>query len=243
MLYDMHCHLDLMPAMKRIIQESLQQELGIIAVTTTPKAYKKEIEFCRCNPNIKVALGLHPQLVAERYNEFSTFMNHIEDAKYIGEIGLDFNKQYYSSKEKQIDIFTNIIKLCSKVGDKVISIHSIKSTQYLIDMLEFYNATKNNHCILHWFTGTEKQLAKAIGLGCYFSINKKMIYTVSGKKVIQTVPENRLLVETDAPFTKKVNHSQDIYDEISQIIIKISTLRNTDLSMKIRNNSELILKQ
>jgi TatD DNase family protein len=239
----MHCHLDLMPAMQRIIKESLPEELGIIAVTTTPKAYKKEMEFCKENPNIKVALGLHPQLIAERYNEFDIFMNYIEEAKYIGEIGLDFNKQYYSSKEKQIDIFTNIIRLCSKFGDKVISIHSAKSVQYILDILEHYNITKNNYCILHWFTGTEKQLVKAIELGCYFSVNKKMLYTVSGKKIIEMIPESRVLVETDAPFIQEINHCKDIYEEVSQTIIKISTLRNKNMFAPIYNNSKFLLEQ
>lgn len=109
-LYDMHCHLDLMPRMKDIIQESLKERLRIVAVTTTPKAYKKEIEYCKDNPNIKVALGLHPQLVKDRYDELSIVINNICNAKYIGEIGLDFNRQYYSSKEKQIKVFSEIIK-------------------------------------------------------------------------------------------------------------------------------------
>lgn len=242
MLYDMHCHLDLMPQMERIIQESLAQKLGIMAVATTPKAYKKEIKFCNSNTNIKVALGLHPQLVAERYNEFSVFMDYIADAKYIGEIGLDFNRQYYSSKEKQIEVFTNIIKACSELGNKVISIHSVKSAQYVLDILELFNATKNNHCILHWFTGVEKQLLKAIDLGCYFSINKKMLYTVNGKKVIQTIPESRLLIETDAPFIQEINHCQEIYEELSQTIIEISSLRNTNMFKPIYNNSKFVLE-
>ena len=237
-LYDMHCHLDLMPRMKNIIQESLKEELGILAVTTTPKAYKKEIEFCKTNPIIKVALGLHPQLIKDRYGELSIIINNICNAKYIGEIGLDFNKQYYASKEKQIEVFSEIIRICSELGEKIISVHSVKSAEYILNILETFNATRNNLCILHWFTGSEKQLIRAIELGCYFSINKKMLETERGKSIIRKIPKNKLLVETDAPFIKEINFGHDIYEELYQTIKVLSELREEDLFIIIEENSQ-----
>ena len=203
-LYDTHCHLDLMPRMKDIIEESLKEELGIIAVTTTPKAYKKEIEYCKDNPNIKVALGLHPQLVKDRYDELSIVISNIYNAKYIGEVGLDFNNHYYSSKEKQIKMFSEIIKICSELGNKLISIHSVKSAEYVLRILEEFKTTSNNHCVLHWFTGSKNQIMKAIELGCYFSVNKKMLNTKGGRDLIKMIPKNKLVVETDAPFIQEI---------------------------------------
>ncbi len=240
MLYDMHCHLDLMPKMKNIIQESLIENLGIIAVTTTPKAYKQEVDFCKNNPNINVALGLHPQLVNERFNEITLLLDKIQNVKYIGEVGLDFNNQYIKSKEKQIDAFTNVIKECSRLGDKVISIHSVKSSQYVLKILKSYNTLRNNICILHWFTGNENQLRQAIEQGCYFSINSKMLTTTGGKRVIQIIPEDKILVETDAPFIKAINHCYEIYDELNQIIIGISNLKSRNLFGVIQENSRYV---
>lgn len=241
-LYDMHCHLDLMPRMKNIIQESLKEELGILAVTTTPKAYKKETEYCKDNPNIKVALGLHPQLVKDRYDELSIIINNICNAKYIGEIGLDFNKQYYASKEKQIEVFSEVIRMCSELGDKFISIHSVKSAEYVLNILEKFKTTNNNHCILHWFTGGKKQLIKAVELGCYFSVNKKMINTENGRNLIKMIPKDKLLVETDAPFIQEVTFCRDIYEELYQTINAISKLREEDLFKTIEENSQQVIR-
>lgn len=240
-LYDMHCHLDLMPGMKSIIQESLKEELKIVAVTTTPKAYKKEIDYCKNNPNIKVALGLHPQLVKDRCDEIKIVINNIHSAKYIGEIGLDFNSHYYESKEKQIQVFSDIIKMCSKLGDKLISIHSVKSSEYVLNILETFNTTSNNCCILHWFTGGKKQIIKAVELGCYFSVNKKMLNTENGRNLIKMIPENKLLVETDAPFIQKITYSHDIYEELYQTIKGISDLREEDLFKTIEKNSQHVI--
>lgn len=240
-LYDMHCHLDLMPRMKDIIEESLKEKIVIITVTTTPKAYNQEIEYCKKNPNIRVALGLHPQLVKERYDELSIVINNIQNAKYIGEIGLDFNNHYYASKEKQIKVFSEIIKICSELGNKLISIHSVKSAEYVLNILEEFKTTNNNHCILHWFTGGKKQFIKAVELGCYFSVNKKMINTENGRNLIKMIPKDKLLVETDAPFIQEITYSHDIYEELYQTIKGISNLREEDLFKTIEKNSQHVI--
>lgn len=237
MMYDMHCHLDLMPNMKDIIRDSLNEDLGILAVTTTPKAYKQEINFCKCNSHIKVALGLHPQLVKDRAEELTVVMQNIPEAKYIGEIGLDFNRMYYASRNDQIYVFSNVISACSKLGGKTISIHSVRSSQYVIDILESLQATEKNSCILHWFSGGEQQLIKAIKLGCYFSVNAKMLETDNGRNILKAIPENRLLVETDAPFIKRINYCYEIYEELEKTVIGLSELRKKDLSRVIHYNS------
>lgn len=241
-LYDMHCHLDLMPRMKDIIEESLEEKIVIVAVTTTPKAFKQEIKYCNKNPNIKVALGLHPQLVKERYDELSIVIKNIHNAKYIGEIGLDFNNHYYASKEKQIEVFTEIIKTCSELGGKLISIHSVKSAEYVLNILEKFKTSNNNHCILHWFTGSKKQFIKAVELGCYFSVNKKMINTENGRNLIKMIPKDKLLVETDAPFIQEVRFCRDIYKELHETINSISKLREEDLFKTIEENSQQVIR-
>lgn len=241
MLYDMHCHLDLMPKMKEIIHESVNTNFGIMAVTTTPKAYMQEVGFCKNAPNIKVAVGLHPQLIEDRYNELSILLDKVQNAKYIGEIGLDFNSEYVSSKYKQVEVFSSIAKECSRIGRKVLSIHSVKAAAIVIDVLSMNRATENNICILHWFTGNESELKRAINLGCYFSINSKMLGTSGGKRVIQNVPENRILVETDAPFIKAIRHYQEVNNELVQVIKDMSDLKSKDLYNVICENSECVI--
>ncbi|MBS7527129.1 TatD family hydrolase [Fusibacter paucivorans] len=241
MLYDMHCHLDLMPKMKGIIHESVGTNFGIMAVTTTPQAYTQEVDFCKNAPNIKVAVGLHPQLIEDRHNELSIVLFYLQKAKYIGEIGLDFNREYVSSKAKQIEVFSSITKECSKIGGKVLSIHSVKAAAAVIDILSLHRTTENNICILHWFTGNESDLKRAIDLGCYFSINSKMLSTSGGKRVIQSVPEDRILVETDAPFIKEISHYQEIYIALRQVIKGMSELKCKDLYDVICQNSENVI--
>lgn len=231
MIYDSHCHLDLMPSMIEFAQNAKKSNINILAVTTTPKAYEKEIDYFHSYENIKVALGLHPQLVSERYNELPLVEKYIENAAYIGEIGLDYNRQFYSSKNKQIDVFENIIKWCSSKGGKVISIHSVHADKNVLDILEKYDCTKNNKCILHWFSGSLSQLHRAVKMGCYFSINEMMTQSINGRKLISNIPIDKVLIESDAPFINKINTLQQLESALLKVELYLSTIENNGLEM------------
>lgn len=47
MIYDAHCHLDLMDNMLEFINEIQNSDMNLFAVGTTPKAYSREIQFCK----------------------------------------------------------------------------------------------------------------------------------------------------------------------------------------------------
>ncbi|WP_394883971.1 Qat anti-phage system TatD family nuclease QatD [Clostridium tertium] len=220
-MYDMHCHLDLMPSMKEIANQTLKNNINILTMTTTPKAYEKEINLLNNYKNIRVALGLHPQLVKERYRELEIVEKYIKSANYIGEIGLDFGRQYYSSKEKQVEVFDKIIYWSSLYGNKVISIHSVRADKMVIDILEKYRCTKNNICILHWFSGTITQLNRAVKLGCYFSINIKMINSQNGKKILERIPQDKILIESDAPFIYEVKNGNQLNEILNNTYMEI----------------------
>lgn len=228
-MYDMHCHLDLMPSMKVIANKTLLNDINIITMTNTPKAYEKEIYLFDEYKNICVALGLHPQLVKDRYLELAIIKKYIKTANYIGEIGLDFGKQYYSFQKKQIEVFDKIIYWCSLYGNKVISIHSVKSDKMVMDILEKYNCTKNNICILHWFSGTINQLNRAIELGCYFSVNINMINSKNGQKILKKIPIDKILIESDAPFISNIKTSNDLINILYNTSEKIEENYNIKL--------------
>ena len=165
MIYDSHCHLDLMDNMSGIITEMQNSDISLFAVGTTPKAYDREVQFCRNNPHIKVGLGMHPQLISSGYDDMRLFKALFERSHYIGEVGLDFSKEYIQTKETQMHAFRDIVKLCEQCGEKVVSVHSLKSANVAIEILREYKTQTSNKYIFHWFTGTKSQLEKAIQIG------------------------------------------------------------------------------
>lgn len=236
MICDAHCHLDLMNDMMGCINEIKNYNICLYAVGTTPKAYEKEKQLCKNYRNISVGLGMHPQLISSGYDDMGLFCNLLKKSHYIGEVGLDFSNGYIETKEVQIRVFSEIIELCEQYGEKVVSIHSLKSANMVIEILRKYKKQKNNRYIFHWFTGSIPQMKKAIELGCYFSINPRMLNTKSGIEVIKTVPFDRMLLETDAPFAFKAKHICEIEKELNGIVSKISGIVGKDVSEIIDRN-------
>ncbi len=56
-------------------------------------------------------------------------------------------------------------------------------------------------CVLHWFSGSKAEARKAVSQGCYFSVNAQMLKNERGLALVREIPQDRLLTETDGPFT------------------------------------------
>jgi len=240
-LYDMHCHIDLMPSMTTFANDALNDNICILTVTTTPKAYTKEISMLRSFPNIRVALGLHPQLVSERYAELALVEKYIIEAGYVGEVGLDFNKHFFDSKGKQIDVFDNIINWCGKQSNKIISIHSVHAAKEVLDILEKHSCAEHNRCILHWFSGTLGQLQRGVEMGCLFSINSAMLKSLNGQKIISKIPSKNILIESDAPFVEEISSVKRLRNELTVVSTKLATFFDDSLLPDIQNRSAYLL--
>ena len=117
----------------------------------------------------------------------------------MGEVGLDFAPRREGTFETQLDAFERIVDACCAQGGKVISIHAVRSATAVLDVLERHGATRSNACILHWFSGSSQELARARELGCHFSVNPNMLATKRGRAYVRQIPPNRLLLETDLP--------------------------------------------
>ena len=84
---DFHCHLDLYPDFETAIAKAEAARIYTLTVTTTPKAWPRNHELTRGTRYVRAALGLHPQLVAERAAELALWEHHLPEARYVGEVG------------------------------------------------------------------------------------------------------------------------------------------------------------
>lgn len=197
---DFHCHLDLYPDHVGIIAECEQARVATLAVTTTPKAWPRNCELAAGSHFVRVGLGLHPQLVHEREQEIVLFERYLPSARYVGEIGLDAGPRFYKSFEAQERVFSRILHACAEQGNKILSIHSVRTASKVIGHLEKSRVLDKCQAILHWFTGTAAEARRAVEMGCYFSINEEQLRSAKYRKLVSTLPLNRLLTETDGPF-------------------------------------------
>ena len=68
-LVDFHCHLDLYPDFEALVADCDERRIHTLAVTTTPRAWVRNRDLAARTRHVRAALGLHPQLVGERWRE------------------------------------------------------------------------------------------------------------------------------------------------------------------------------
>ncbi len=197
---DFHCHLDLCENMQQAFMDCDQMRCITLAVTTTPKAFARNDAMGKRTEHVHAALGIHPQLVAQRSSEITLFEELAKSTRFIGEIGLDAGPQFYASFDKQKQVFERALTVCANLGDKVISLHSVRTGKHVLDALERTGAYRNCRPVLHWFSAPDKEIRRALDLGCYFSVNEQMLLSSRGRALLNQVPVTRILTETDAPF-------------------------------------------
>jgi TatD DNase family protein len=180
------------------------EEAGIytLAVTTTPKAWPRNFEITHLTRHIRAGLGLHPQLVSERHIEIALWESYLPQTRYVCEVGLDAGARYYRSLDLQKQVFERILKQCAKAGGKILSVHSVRAAAPALDLIETCLSPTNGHVVLHWFTGSKSEAHRAVELGCYFSVNAAMLAKERGRDLVAALPLERLLTETDGPFTQ-----------------------------------------
>lgn len=202
-LVDFHCHLDLYPDFERRVQECEAQEIQTLAVTTTPLAFRRNWELTKSTRHVRAALGLHPQLVAQRAGDLADFPRWLSDTRYIGEVGLDAGPKFYSSFAAQERVFAQILQWCAEAGGKILSVHSVRTATKVLDQIERHLPGPRGKVVMHWFTGSRQEAKRAVQLGCYFSINAQMLANPRhAETVAETIPLDRLLTETDGPFVQ-----------------------------------------
>lgn len=237
-LVDFHCHLDLYPDHAQAINACERAEVFTLAVTTTPKAWPRNDALARPTRYVRAALGLHPQLIAERAGELSIWKEYLPQARYIGEVGLDAGPRYYRSIENQRTIFESILKACARDGGKVLTVHSVRAATMVLDLVEAHLPASRGKVVLHWFTGTKSEALRAVELGCYFSVNSEMLKKERGISLVAALPADRLLTETDGPFVQVAGRSVQPAD-LEATVIALARARSaepTQMAASIRDN-------
>lgn len=200
-MIDCHCHLDLYPNALDILSETNKRNYFTLAVTTSPRAWLATSRVFSGYEKIQVALGLHPEIVEKKFNELELLLSCISKTRFIGEVGIDGSKAHYSTLNKQKLVFESIIDQCNVLGGRVISIHSRGAVSDVLNILKKY--PNCGFPVLHWFTGNLKELKVAIDMHCYFSINLKMLMGQKGRALVERIPYEFVLPESDGPFISK----------------------------------------
>lgn len=218
-MMDLHCHLDLYPDPARIARGCAERGLYVLSVTTTPSAW--HVTSALAQGRTRTALGLHPQLAHKRKTELGLFDGILPQVRYVGEIGLDGSPEFRQYWKDQLTVFNHILGACAKAGGRIMSVHSRRASKAVLDYLEA-NPDAGTP-VLHWFSGSARDLKRAIPLGCWFSVGPAMLNSARGKELVAIMPKHRVLPESDGPFTQRNGvpmlpwHTELVSEELSKL--------------------------
>jgi len=200
-MIDVHCHFDMAQNPEKYIADNEQNKIITIGMTNLPSHFRMGIDHIKPYKHIRLALGLHPLLAKEHSKEYSKFKQYVNDTSYIGEVGLDFSREGYATKDIQIKNFEFVLD-CIKNSPKFISLHSRRAEKEVLDMLL---VNKIPTAVFHWYSGSLSTLQKIVDAGYYFSVNSAMVNSDNGRRILTKIPRQLILTETDFPFIEKSN--------------------------------------
>jgi TatD DNase family protein len=215
--FDFHCHIDLYPDPTGIIASCESKQIVTLAVTTTPRAWPQNRKWAGKSLYVRAAVGLHPEVVGERFDELPLLEECIRESRLIGEVGLDGSSQHRKSWVRQIEVFTRVLSVAERLGGRIVSIHSRRAAREALKCVEELTTPAHVLPILHWFSGSSADARRGAALGCYFSVNARSLEHDTGVALARSLPEDRLLTETDGPFTATGDRASEPADVVTTI--------------------------
>ena len=212
MIIDSHCHLTYEP-MSKSLTETINRanKRGVkfmLTISTEDKSFDKIIKIISEHKSVYGTYGIHPHEAKLHQNiKISDIIKKIDLNKKIigiGETGLDF---YYNHSEKkdQINCFEEHIYAAQEKKMPLI-VHTRSAEKETFEILQKNLKKKDFKILIHCFTGTRDFAFKLINLGAYISASGVVTFkkSLDLANTFKDLPNNKILVETDAPYLAPV---------------------------------------
>ena len=209
-LVDSHCHLDdkqFDPDRNEVIERALEagvERMMAIGTGSGPPDLEAALRLARQHGFIYATVGVHPHDASKATPETFAAMEALAaESKVlaIGEIGLDYHYDF-SPRGVQRNVFIEQLKLAGRAG-KPIVIHTREAwDDTLLVLREHWSGSG----IIHCFSGGSAEARQALDLGFYLSFGGVLTFPKADalREAARLGPEDRLLVETDAPYLAPV---------------------------------------
>lgn len=254
-LFDVHTHLQF-HAFKDdadlVIQRALAAGIWMVNVGTQVDTSQAAINIAeKFKEGVYAAVGLHPIHTQKSFYdkqelggaaEFTSRGENFDPVSYkklaqhpkvvaIGECGLDYYRLEPDTKEKQKKAFLQQIELAQEVSQPLM-VHCRQAFGDLISVLTVNRLALNDPPgIIHFFSGTKDDAKQLLDLGFSFSFGGVITFTRDYDEVLNYIPLNRLLLETDAPYVAPVPYrgrrNEPVY--VVEVAKKLAEIKKTSM--------------
>jgi len=226
MLIDTHCHLDQVIGCDDRSQLISAIQNPVITMGIVFPQFSELLRLRDINQNVVPACGFHPWFInkdsLDLLQPFADFcLQH--NVRVIGEIGLDFSKNYRATSAIQLDVLTFELAFAYE-HNLPVSIHVYKAYDQLYALLKRYPVRG----VLHSFPGGWQQARRFIDLGFKIGINGLILrpQTVRYIELVQKLPIESLVVETDAPNIHYPDGRAGDLSMLPLVALQIANIKN-----------------
>jgi len=207
MLIDTHCHLDF-PDFDTDRDDVIKRAgaagvLYLVNIGSSVEGSVRSLELARKYPQVYASAGVHPHYAAATGGRVpAPLVQLFDDDKVIavGEVGLDYYRDL-SPRDVQRSLFIEFIRL-AKERSLPLVIHVRQAHEDMRSILKDEFARGSAKGVIHCFSGGDKDLETYLELGFYISFTCNLTFDSAKelRALARTIPAERLLLETDAPF-------------------------------------------
>lgn len=213
-----------------VIKRAFDSGIGLMVnICDKVSNFQAVYQLAKDHADIYASVGTHPHEAKENpYLTPETLIALAAQKKVvgIGECGLDY---FYdlSPREVQKAVFEVHIEAARQL-DLPLIVHTRDADQDMIEILERHYAKAPFRFLLHCYTSGPELAARAAQIGAYFSVSGIASFKAAEevRAIIKTMPEDRIIVETDCPYLAPVPHRgrrcepafvTHVYDTLAQI--------------------------
>ncbi len=213
MLVDSHCHLDFpdfAEEREAVVQRAAAAGVGrMVTISTRVRRFPQLIEIAESFDGVYCSVGTHPHNAAEEQDVTAEELVRLSahpKVVAIGEAGLDYHYDR-SPRDAQASSFRVHIDAARRTGLPLV-IHARSADDDMAAILREETGKGAFPFVLHCFSSGADLAATGVELGGYVSFSGILTFRASEalRDIARTVPRDRLLVETDAPYLAPVPH-------------------------------------
>ena len=244
---DVHAHLTMErfdDDLDEVVVRASDNNCFIVCSGSDSDTNRKVLELSKKYNNILCSFGVYPiDGIANKFldlmddgpreivgfdvdEEIEWIREHKDDCVLIGEIGLDFKvvEATNAIKVAQIENFEKLIEF-SKEIEKPILIHTRGAELECVELLEKHDA---KDVIMHCFSGKKALIRRIVENGWFLSVPAVITRLDHFKMLVQMVPLEQLLTETDSPFLAPVSMTRNEPVNVMITVKEIARIKELD---------------
>lgn len=208
MLFDTHCHLDMLPETPGVLGRMAEAGVDRCVTIGVDLASSEWSVVCASQyEQVWATVGLHPHDAKDSMPELLARLEELAASPRvvgIGEAGLDYHYDN-SPRDAQRAAFRAQIQMAHRVG-KALVIHSREAWEDTFAILEEEGMPART--VFHCFSGGTAEASRAVAMGALLSFSGVVTFRNAGdlRDAAAQTPMDRIVIETDSPFLAPMPH-------------------------------------